>query len=290
MRFSLLSCIAALIFCLASGPALAAGADKTISLNDITVLSFEDASSTMGKQLFPEITDKGLALLPEGGAPAAVNVFLVKTAGKLVLIDSGWGKDGRVRGQLPEKLAAEGISPDDIDLVLLTHMHGDHISGLLEGGSPVFGKAAVLLSKPELEAWVVQGQGPENGVALARLVAKAYGDRVQTFEFGATVAPGIVALDAVGHTPGHTAYQISSGGAVMLVAGDFLHATALQAAFPEISSIYDMNPEQAAATRAALLKSLAGTSVQVAGMHIPYGGVGKVSKRDAGGYFIETGR
>ena len=290
MRFSLIVSAAVFFVCLASGAAHAAGADKTVTLNDITVLTFIDAHSTMGLQIFPGLSGEKKELLPEAGAPAAVNVFVVKTGGKRILIDAGWGKDGRVVGQAPAKMVAAGISPADIDIVLLTHMHGDHITGLLDGGKPVYTKATIMLAKPEYGAWVVQGKGAEGNVALARSVAKAYGDKVQTFDFGTTVAPGIVALSAVGHTPGHTAYQIASGDAVMLVAGDFLHATGLQAAFPDVSSKYDMNPEQAAATRADILKTLVGSSTLIAGMHIPDGGVGKVAARATGGYTIDIAR
>ena len=289
MRFSLIISTAVLFVCLGA-TAHAAGADKTVTLNDITVLTFIDAHSTMGLQIFPGLSGEKKEMLPEAGAPAAVNVFVVKTGGKRILIDAGWGKDGRVVGQAPAKMVAAGILPADIDIVLLTHMHGDHITGLLDGGKPVYTNATIMLAKPELDAWVVQGKGAEGNVALARAVAKAYGDRVQTFDFGTTVAPGIVGLSAVGHTPGHTAYQIASGDAVMLVAGDFLHATDLQAAYPDVSSRYDMNPEQAAATRADILKTLAGSSTLVAGMHIPDGGVGKVAARAAGGYSIEIAR
>ena len=263
-------------FCFTAGRAVAAETNRVYAVGDITVISMEDARGSMEDRLFPTVQGDGakLKMLP---APSAVNVFLVKTGGKLVLIDAGWGKDGRVQGNMLACLEAEGISPDSIDIVLVTHMHGDHISGLLSDGKPVFAKAQVLVAQPELAAWVERKEGPEAGVALAVAVATAYGDRVKTFAFGDTVVEGIEARSAVGHTPGHTAYYLSSGGKAMLVAGDFLHASDMQAAYPEVSSVYDMNPELAASTRRTLLQELAAEAIPVAGMHIPDGGVRTVT-------------
>ena len=269
---AVLGIVAVLGLCATTKLATAAEANKVYSVGDITVISMEDARGTMEERLFPGIQgdEAKLKMLP---APSAVNVFLVKTGGKLILIDAGWGKDGRVQGKMLACLAAEGISPDVIDTVLVTHMHGDHITGLLSDGKPVFAKAAVLIARPEYAAWVERKEGPEKGVELAATVAAAYGDRIKTFAFGDIVAEGIEARSAVGHTPGHTAYRIASGDKVLLVAGDFLHASDMQAAYPEISSVYDMNPEQAANTRRALLQELASENIPVAGMHIPDGGI-----------------
>ena len=276
--------VAVLGLCSIAGPAFAEGANMTYAVGDITVISMEDARGSMEERLFPDAqgdTAK-LEMLP---APSSVNTFLVKTGGKLVLIDAGWGKDGRVQGRMLECLAAEGISAEAIDIVLITHMHGDHISGLLADGKPVFTRAEVRIAQQEFSSWVEQKVGPEQGVALATAVATAYGDNIKTFAFGDTVAEGIEAHAAVGHTPGHTAYSIASNGQSLLVAGDFLHASHLQAAYPEISSIYDMDPAQAATTRRALLQDLATENIPVAGMHIPDGGVRTVKTFGTGFVF-----
>lgn len=236
------------------------------------VVSIEDVSREMDISLFSgKLTEEQkLAYMPNGKAPASVNVFLVKTGGKTYMIDAGFGnavKDNR-------------IDPQSVDAVLITHEHGDHISGLLLDGSAAF-TAPIYIAKPESGYWL--GEETPNS-DLQKKLAIAYIDRYNTFNFGDTLVPGIVAIEASGHTPGHTAFLIGNGKQKLLVAGDFLHAAALQFPEPTESASYDMDAEQSVKTRIALMELAEKNNWLIAGVHIPNPGWGKVKANGKGGF------
>jgi glyoxylase-like metal-dependent hydrolase (beta-lactamase superfamily II) len=219
----------------------------------------------------PLTNEQRLAFMPGGKAPAAVNVFVVKAGGKTYLIDAGFGnavKDKRV-------------DPSKIDAVLITHAHGDHIGGLLkEDGTPNFPKPPVFISKAESDYWLAPKA--ENS-DLPKNVARVYGERYKTFAFGDTLAPGIVAIEAVGHTPGHTAFLIGTGKKKLLIAADFLHAAALQFPNPEECARFDMDRKKSVETRKKLIQMCIDNGWLIGGMHIP-GGIGTVKSNGKGGF------
>ncbi|MCL2183030.1 MAG: MBL fold metallo-hydrolase [Chitinispirillia bacterium] len=239
---------------------------------EVTVFD-EVPGREMGVELFdgPMTKEQRLAFMPGGKAPAAVNVFVVKAGGKTYLIDAGFGnavKDKRV-------------DPSKIDVVLITHAHGDHIGGLLkEDGAVNFAKPPVFISKPESAYWL---DPKTQNSDLAKNVAKAYGERYKKFAFGDTLAPGIVAVDAAGHTPGHTAFLIGTGKQKLLIAADFLHAAALQFPNPEESASFDVDKKKSAEARKKLMQMCVDNGWLIGGMHIP-GGVGTVKGNGKGGF------
>ncbi|MDR1514125.1 MAG: MBL fold metallo-hydrolase [Synergistaceae bacterium] len=213
--------------------------------------------------------------IPTGAYPTAVNAFAVKTPDGVILIDTGLGQN------LALNLKSVGLSPEDIDSVLITHSHGDHIGGLLKDGAPAFPNAKVYISAAEFE-WSHQ----------VRRSLLGYEGRVNRFtpggldDSGTELMKGIRAIAAYGHTPGHTLFMIESAEERLLVWGDLTHAITIQAPRPDISVTYDSDPLQAAAARKEVLKFAAETSTPIAGMHIAYPGIGKIepdSKR-AGSY------
>ncbi len=244
------------------------------------VTAVQDAVSKMRKELFPGISDTEFRKLAgDLQAPSSVNVFLLKHDGKLILIDAG---NGGERGTMLRKIKALGISPEKIDFILLTHIHGDHIGGLLDGeGKAVFPAATVFVAAPEREYWQSDAAGARG--ELARKVFRTYGDRVKSFRFGEEVVPGIRALDASGHTPGHTVFETDS----LLIVGDLLHAGAIQFPRPELSATYDMEPEKAARIRKQFYDLAAAASKPVAGMHLPFPGIGRIS-HDTAGYIFSA--
>jgi len=290
-----------------AGSALSAdsGAAKSFAIGQYTVMPGLDRQGQMKIDLFsgPLTPEERAALMPGGQAPSSVNIFVVRGPAGNILIDAGWGASDSSQNVLPERLKSAGLTFDDINLVLLTHMHPDHIGGLLRGTAPAFPKARVLVSAPELRYWqarverAAKGQ-PNSKIAepnpqapaaapadLPAAVMLAYGDRLETFEFDDRPAEGFTALSAIGHTPGHTAFLLESDGHKLLFIGDLLHAAALQFPQPDENSSYDVDPAQAAASRRAVLTLAADDNLPVSGAHIPFPGTGRV-KKDGRGFIF----
>ncbi|MDR2151392.1 MAG: MBL fold metallo-hydrolase [Helicobacteraceae bacterium] len=244
-------------------------------LGDLEFVAIKDADTNNGKEIL-ENPDAPIVkkTLPDNQNPSTINVFLVRaktaqTKMPTVLVDTGLGKE------IFDNLDAIGVAPEAIDIVAITHMHGDHIGGLTKNGKPVFASARVLLPKRDLEYWL--GSGEENKKA-AQALQKAYGARLSTFEWGDKIAPNILAIKAEGHTPGHTAYEIESNGEKLLIVSDLIHSLKTQMADPAQSVIYDVDPVLAASTRLKLLNYAANADITIAGMHIRFPGIGKVVK------------
>lgn len=290
-RLFFASCLLILASC-ASAPGIiqykqGSGQLSRVNLGDISVIAVEDAAGSMDISLFsgPLGDSQRNKYFKGGKAPSSVNVFLLNVENRLVLVDAGWGPDGKVRGQAMDELAKIGISPESIDFVILTHMHGDHISGLLKDGAAAFPNAQLLASRPEVDYWLdaktLKGDY-KGGAELSQKVAAAYAGRFSTFRFGEFVLPGVLAVEATGHTPGHTAYLVGQGEKRMLIAGDFLHAAALQFAQPEECPRYDMDSAKAIESRRMLIDMAIENNYVIAGMHIPFSGMGHVQKDGAG--------
>ncbi|MDR2886341.1 MAG: MBL fold metallo-hydrolase [Rikenellaceae bacterium] len=225
------------------------------------------------------------ATAPDGTFPNAINAFLYKTPNKTILIDAGLGR------KLFENLAAEGVTPEQVDIVLLTHTHGDHIGGLLRDGKVAFPNAELCISRAEFE-WVLNGSN-----AAAKAVIEAYSKQVKVFDpngiehgfIQRRITREVFAIAAPGHTPGHTVYVLSlynsSSRKHVLVWGDATHAMAVQMPYPQISVTYDSDPVQAAKSRAEIFEYCGRGTMPVAGMHIPYPGMGTVTKAGEGYVF-----
>ena len=246
---------------------------KTIALANgasVTWIQDNEGKKFMPRELFSDASDSLYeSLNMPAGLPASVSTFLVKTDGKYILFDAGLGAWG---GQLLKRLDALKVNPDSIGLVYLTHFHADHIAGLVKNGDTgkmekVFKNAAVYAGKVEYDAWM--NDIPKND--LQKDIMALYKDSLHLFAFGDSLPHGVLALDAVGHTPGHTAFQISN----LLVIGDLMHGYALQKIHPEISSNYDMDKEKSAASRKRIMQYARDKKLLMAGMHLPPPGFAK---------------
>ncbi|MDR3328620.1 MAG: MBL fold metallo-hydrolase [Prevotellaceae bacterium] len=221
---------------------------------------------------------------PDGSYPSAVNAFMVRSATQNVLIDAGFGR------KLFDNLQALGLAAEQVNAVLLTHMHGDHIGGLLRGDTAAFPNATLYIAQAEHDYWTsdkAMQAAPENRRGSFRQACKvvaAYKGRLRLFtpdKLGeapsADLLPaGIQPIAAYGHTPGHTAYLLQSEGSRLLVWGDLTHAMPIQVPHPEVSVTYDVDPQQAAATRRQVLEYVAKNKIPVGGMHIAFPAIGNL--------------
>ncbi|MDR1950248.1 MAG: MBL fold metallo-hydrolase [Spirochaetaceae bacterium] len=209
--------------------------------------------------------------IPRGSYESETNTFLIRGPDKTIVVDTGFG------GAIFDSMKTLGVNPVDVDAVLITHMHGDHIGGLQRDGKALFPKATVYLARQEKEFWVDGNAGGPAAAALA-----PYGSRVETFlpgELGAALRellPGISPIAAFGHTPGHTVFLVESGGQKLLIWGDLMHVQAIQFPRPDISVTYDTDPAAAAVIRRRILEYAAANSIPVAGMHLVYPAIGAV--------------
>ena len=224
----------------------------------------------------------------------AVNAYLVNTGTHLVLVDAGAAKlFGPSLGYVLQNMKAAGYEPEQVDTVIITHLHGDHMGGLNSAdGQPLFPKAKVLVAKADNDFWLSQkvaDSAPEQVqpfFKMARDVAAPYlaSGQWNTFTEGSVLVPGIKAVKANGHTPGHTAYAVESEGQKLLIWGDLVHAHAVQFAKPGVSIEFDIDQKQAIATRRSIMKSMAESKSLVAGMHLPFPGIGHVRAEGKGSY------
>lgn len=225
---------------------------------------------------------------------ADVNAFLVQTGDRNYLVDTGAGaKLGPDFNKLPSNLRAAGLTPDDIDAVLLTHIHVDHTSGLVDADNrAMFGKAQVYVHQNEIDYWL-SGDSAVRGPAefqqfydMARDAFKPYTGRIEPFDKGGIV-PGIEAIPLFGHTPGHCGFQIDGGGNdQLLIWGDIVHDPYRQTRDPDISILMDISPAEARATRWSLFDLVTADGVFVTGMHVTYPGFGKLRRLGTGFDFV----
>jgi glyoxylase-like metal-dependent hydrolase (beta-lactamase superfamily II) len=229
------------------------------------------------------------------GRRTSVNTFAIHSAGRLALVDTGCGNYLLpTAGQLQRNLAAAGIDPADIELVLLTHMHPDHSAGLTDQttGQRLFPNAEVAVHENDPRHWdddAAMARGTDREQKLffqaAREQIAPYRDRLRPFNAEREVFPGVTAIPLNGHTPGHSGYMISSSGQSLLIWGDIIHAPEIQVPRPEVTIEFDTDPAMAAATRRRVFDMVATDRLLIAGMHVHYPGFAHVVKQ-GGGYAL----
>ena len=223
----------------------------------------------------------------------AVNAYLINSGGKLVLVDAGAAKVlGPKLGQIVTNLKAAGHTPEQVDVVLLTHLHGDHVAGLVDAeGKAVFANAQIWSAKADNDFWLseeIAAKAPKEFQPFFKMARDAAAPYLKigqwkTYATDQELLPGIASVAANGHTPGHSGYLVGTGEDRLLIWGDIVHNHAVQFARPQVAIEYDNDPKAAVATRKAIFAKAAREKLLVAGMHLPFPGIGHVRK-EASGY------
>lgn len=230
-------------------------------------------------------------LLPETRYQPGFSPLVLNTGRELVLFDTGNGENGFVPrpngGWLAAGLAPAGIRAADIDIVVLSHGHPDHVGGLMEGGKPLFPNARYVIGAIEYDYWAPEGKHTgdlEKFAAVFRANTKAIADRFTFLKPGDAVVSGVTALEAYGHTPGHLNFRIESEGKAIYFWGDCAHHQVASLVRPDWHCVFDSDKEQGAATRKRVYDMLATERLPVIGYHMPFPSVGYVEREGASGY------
>jgi glyoxylase-like metal-dependent hydrolase (beta-lactamase superfamily II) len=261
---------------------------------EITVVS-DGTLAFPAETLWGDRADDARGLLTSTFQPPSpvglqINTILVNTGDKLVLIDAGCGVDKfqKTAGGLIGNLAAAGYAPGDIDMILFTHAHFDHLWGISDGNnaSLLFPSAEFVASEAEVAFWSAPEWANKVSPALKPLVTQANlklaSPRLRLIKAAAEVVPGVTTFDTAGHTPGHISVHISSGREEMLLTGDVVVNSAVSFLHPEWPFGFDMDVPLATKSRMAFLDRAAADKTLVGSYHLPFPGFGHVVREGSG--------
>ncbi|MEM7497370.1 MAG: MBL fold metallo-hydrolase [Pseudomonadota bacterium] len=241
--------------------------------------------------------DDVAALAAENFLPATrmeipFTVTLVNTGSELILFDTGNGDNGRrpAAGNLVSRLEGLGIAPSDITHVVITHFHGDHISGLTEGGAPTYPNAAYVFGAAEYDFWsnedLLFDDAMQSRAQLVQNKVVPFAEQATMIKPGDAVRSGIEAVDAFGHTPGHMAYHLESEGERLLITADAANHYVMSLQKPDWHVRFDMDKEKAAAARKNLFGMVAADRIPFIGYHMPPPAVGYVAPLGEGFRYV----
>lgn len=225
----------------------------------------------------------------------SVNAYLVNTGSKLVLIDTGAGKlFGPTLGGIVASLKAAGYQPEQVDEIYITHMHPDHVGGLTVDGKAAFPSAVVRADKRDAEHWLSQktldaAPKDEKGFiegAMASLKPYVDAGKLKAFDGATELVPGVKAVAAYGHTPGHAIYVVESKGQRLVLWGDLMHLAAVQFPNPAVTIKFDTDSRAAAIQRKKAFADAAKGGYWVGAAHLPFPGIGHLRSEGSGYAFV----
>ena len=262
---------------------------RSFKLGSFTVTTLLDGSRPVdgAKAIFGGgATDEEFAatskqnFIPADMAQFFFTPTLVDTGAEKILFDTGLGQGG-----IQMALAEVGLTPQDIDVVVLTHMHPDHIGGMTTDGAETFAKARYITGRQEFDFWRGQDKGNRVGDLMAQKVTP-FAEKLTFMEDGDSVASGISAMASFGHTPGHMGYMLESGGQQLMLTADLANHYVWSFAHPDWEVKFDMDKEAATRSRRRILDMLASTGTPMIGYHMPFPAAGYVETRDSGFRFV----
>jgi glyoxylase-like metal-dependent hydrolase (beta-lactamase superfamily II) len=253
-------------------------------IGDVLVTAISDGYIDVPYGVLKGISpDDAESILAEEFRPAppriSVNCYLIRVNGKIAIVDTGSGDTmGPTLGMLKKLLGVLGINSDEVDVVLLTHLHPDHSNGLSDlKGNRLFPKAEIVIAEKDIQYWhddVAMSRANESQRTRyfegARFQITPYMDRLKLAH--GEVFPNVTAIDLPGHTPGHTGYLIESNDESLLIWGDICHVPDIQVRRPEITMAFDVDQEAAIRTRRRTFDMVSSDKTMVAGMHLHFPG------------------
>lgn len=262
----------------------AAGQAAALASDGVRIVALCDGHAEIDLSRFPTLEpDAARPLARAGGVDlddmaVSVNAFLIETSERRWLVDAGNGQiRGPGLGHLTTALAGAGCRPDDVDVLLMTHMHGDHCVGLYEDGRATFARAEMIVAEAERDFCSDESRLNEmqrSQLGFAGTAFAVYADRTTLATPGGEVAPGIEMVALPGHTPGHVGYLV--GAANVLIWGDIVHVPALQILRPEWYFRFDVDPGTAIAPPRRILDRAATDQLIVAGAHLQFPGIARI--------------
>ena len=263
---------------------------KKFKIGDMEAAAILDSKMDFTPDIFSGVAPELMqALQVPGWEEGWTNSYVIKTNGKTILIDTGWGGFYDSECYFNQALKELNIAPENVDIILISHFQIDHIGGLVKDFKPVFPNAILYYSQREKDYWLAPERQNEEEFQITTKIINAYSNRTKIFDsaphgkkgdayaIGDEILPGIKTWALYGHTPGQTAFLLESKGDKLLISADLIHCAAMQFNEPEIYPVpWDVDHKEGIKVRLAMLKLIAEENLPIAGQHLPFPGIGQV--------------